>query len=94
MPDPALDEATLSMIRAKGAKWTSDSNNKYPTGEAFNQAYKRTVVMDLRYYFMGRASQRGASWDTTLYNKKGPGLNVSDYETRNKMLLAHNAASS
>ena len=78
----------------KSRKWHLNSKHAYPTGEKFNDAMKRTHLMDINVDWLGRPFERGGMWDSANLHKDKSELSAAEFDARKKMLMAHTIAHS
>jgi hypothetical protein len=74
----------------KGVKWgrESDGGNYGATGEGFIEALDRTLALDLKYDWRGRACARGGFRDDELLQRPKEGMSREDLELRSQAMAA------
>ena len=82
-------KAVLEFEREKGRKWKSSMNNEYFTGETFNDAYNRALVLDLVFDYQNRAAGRGGKYDLHFQKESPANLSAVEIKYQNEMKQAH-----
>ena len=86
-PIPGKDQETAEIFaRKKAQNWRSDMNNKYFTGDTFNDAYNWSLVLDLVFDYLNRAAGRGGKYDVQFQKEvpRGPQCGRDQTSTRNE----------
>lgn len=66
--------------------------HEYFTGETFNDAYDRALILDLVFDHRYRAAGRGGKYDHQLLKKDPANLSVVEIKNQNEMKQAHRQA--
>lgn len=100
--DSLTDIITLGPVNAAGAanaersvlQWAQETNFIYHhTGEGFDDACNRTLVLDVAYDALARAAARGHKYDAEFLKKQRHELSLSEYRRQIDMNVAGDKAS-
>ncbi|TKA66782.1 hypothetical protein B0A55_10502 [Friedmanniomyces simplex] len=83
IPNTGPDVATVRAVgQEKGRKWAIESQHKYCMGGTYAEAIQRNIVFDLVYDDLGRPTQRGGRYDSTLRHRPRAECTLPEYRAQ------------